>query len=101
MKLLGKLLCKFLTYWFVSKQEREQELQKCLEVLEPKNVEKTTQNLQLKNFEFRGEKGQDFRGEKERFYHWLSMTNVALWASGLQGTQTTPSNREKQTKERE
>jgi hypothetical protein len=57
--------------------------------------------LQLKNFEFRGEKGQDFRGEKERFYHWLSMTNVALWASGLQGTQTTPSNREKQTKERE
>jgi hypothetical protein len=40
-----------------------------LEVLEPKNVEKTTQNLQLKNFEFRGEKGQDFRGEKERFYH--------------------------------
>jgi len=69
MKLLGKLLCKFLTYWFVSKQEREQELQKCLEVLEPKNVEKTSVNLQLKNFEFRGEKGQDFRGEKAFVNH--------------------------------
>jgi hypothetical protein len=52
MKLLGKLLYKLLTYWFVSKREREEELQKCLEVLEPKNVEKTTYNFQPKSPEF-------------------------------------------------
>ena len=48
MKLLGKLLCKFLIYWFVSKKEREQELQKCLEVLEPKNVEKNNPKFAAK-----------------------------------------------------
>lgn len=60
MKLFGKLLCKLLTYWFVSKSEREEELQKCLELLEPKNVEKTTRNFQLKNPKFETEKREQF-----------------------------------------
>jgi len=60
MKLFGKLLCKLLTYWFVSKSEREEELQKCLELLEPKNVEKTTYNFQPKSPEFDTEKGEQF-----------------------------------------
>jgi len=33
MKKLGTLLCKFLTYWLCSKEEREQEMTRCLSCL--------------------------------------------------------------------
>ena len=64
MKLLGKLLCKLLTYWFTSKAERETELSKCLQCLEPKNVEKTRQNFQQKKPKFLKKKRKNFSAPK-------------------------------------
>jgi len=54
MKLLGKLLCKFLSYWLSSKQEREKELSECLRCLEPQKP--------LKN-------NKIYQRKKPRFYH--------------------------------
>ena len=64
MKTLGKLLCKLLTYWFTSKREREAELSKCLQCLEPKNVEKTMQNFQQKKPKFLKKKRKNFSAKK-------------------------------------
>lgn len=65
MKLLGKLLCKFLTYWFTSKEEREREMLKCLACLEPRNVEKTRQNFQRKKPRRKPKKKKNFGSFKD------------------------------------
>jgi len=52
MKLLGKLLCKFLTYWFISKAEREKELSECLSCLEPQKTPKNNKIYQRKKPDF-------------------------------------------------
>jgi hypothetical protein len=61
MKLLGKLLCKFLTYWFISKEEREKELSECLSCLEPQKTPKNNKIYQRKKPRFITKKTKNFR----------------------------------------
>jgi hypothetical protein len=64
MKLLGKLLCKFLSYWLSSKEEREKELSECLRCLEPQKPLKNNKIYQRKKPKFLPKKRNNFGAKK-------------------------------------
>jgi hypothetical protein len=65
MKLLGKLLCKFLTYWFTSKRERDAELSKCLRCLEPQKLPQNNKVYSRQKPKYRPKKRKNFGAKKD------------------------------------